>query len=332
MKTHTILHQPARARRRARLVACVAVTLAIAGAGWMLMNQSRKPLVNSLGMTLVYIPAGTAFLGSTEDERAWALAGGGKRAWIEQERLAGGVDVPYGFWIGITEVTVGQFSAFVEDSGFITLAERGVRALTWDGKARKWGKIEGRSWRNPGHTQNDHYPVICLTWSDARNFCNWLTRRERNLGLIESHQAYRLPAEYEWVYAARGSQRTRFAWGDESEEARRHANIVDATPLPDGTVWDVDYMPWKDGYAFTAPVKAFAPTWNGLYDMHGNVWEWCRQDVRVDDGPRLDWYVLRGGSWDNLPSHFRCATRRFTPRHFASDTTGFRVVLSDEAF
>lgn len=283
-------------------------------------------------MALVRIPAGSFARGSSAEEKAWARDHGGRPEWIEREPEPSRVRIANAFWIGETEVTIGQFRRFVEASGYRTVAERGEGPLTWDMEGHRWIPHADRSWANPGFPHDDSHPAVCLNGKDAQAFCQWLTERERAENRIGTNAFYRLPYESEWEYACRGGRSARFSWGDDPKRAKRHANVLDETPLPDGSRWGVPHMPWTDGWAFTAPVGSFTPTAHGLRDVHGNAWEWCVQDRRpaaevVESPEKGPFWYLRGGSWDNLPGNVRCASRRPAPKGFASDTTGFRVVL-----
>ncbi len=325
------------ARRRA--AAWVLLGVLAAGGGWWLAGRVAGPArrINSLGMELVRVPAGVYLRGSAAAERDWAVAKGGNPEWIAREFEPQTVTLPREFWFGATEVTLGQFRSFAGATGYRTVAERGEGPLAWNMKREGWNHRQDRSWRKPGFPHDDRHPVTCLNWRDARVFCQWLTERERAAGLIRSNESYRLPDENEWEGACRGGGDGYYSWGDDAADAVRHANILDATPRPDGSRWAAPSMPWTDGWAFTAPVKTYAPAPAGFYDLHGNVWEWCRQAGRNDGaaGPASadaeDGYILRGGSWDNQPGNIRCASRRFVPRDFASDASGFRVVLAGDS-
>ncbi len=146
--------------------------------------------------------------------------------------------------------------------------------------------------------------MVNVSWNDAVAFCKWLSRKEG--------KTYRLPTEAEWEYACRAGTTTRYYSGDDPETLAKVANVADATvkaKFPDWK-WTIKA---SDGYVFTAPVGQFKPNAFGLYDMHGNVWQWCAGLGRLraittksptDDptGPATGSYrVARGGS---------CCTRR----------------------
>jgi sulfatase modifying factor 1 len=299
--------------------------------------RSRETYTNSVGMVMVRLPAREFVMGSTPEERDWGVRHGAQPGWVRNEAEAHVTAIEQPFWIGETEVTVKQFSRFIEATGYRTCAENGALPLTWDPARQEWAKQEGRSWRNPGLAQTNHSPASCIAWPDAKAFCAWLNRQEKNGKLIPKDHYYRLPSEREWEYACRAGARTRFSWGEEAKDARYYANIVDHTPLPDGQHWAIEHAPWEDGFALVAPVARFRPNAFGLYDMHGNLWEWCENDAfkllsnTTEDGrPITPRKVLRGGSWDNSAGNLRCAVRRDALPDFSSSTTGFRVVLVKE--
>src|SRR5262249_35322462 len=159
-------------------------------------KQSGR-FTNTLGMEFALIPAGQFKMGSPVDE------------FLRQanEGLQHDVTITQPFYLGIHEVTVGQFRAFVEASGYQTDAETSGRgSQRYDEAIRKWQSRPECTWRNPGWPQSDEDPVVCVTWNDAVAFCTWLTRRE--------NRTYRLPTEAEWEYACRGGTTTPFAFGN----------------------------------------------------------------------------------------------------------------------
>lgn len=163
--------------------------------------------------------------------------------------------------------------------------------------------FEGRSpqysWRNPGFKQTDDDPVVNVTWHDAVAMANWLSKKEG--------KKYRLPTEAEWEYSCRAGTRTRYHSGDHPATLLKVANVFDAASKQNWLQWERYALAGNDGFEFTAPVGSFAPNAFGLYDMHGNVWEWCADwhaetyyaESPVDDpqGPAAGRArVRRGGS------------------------------------
>ncbi|MBI5749278.1 MAG: formylglycine-generating enzyme family protein, partial [Nitrospinae bacterium] len=211
------------------------------------------------------------------------------------------------FYMGKYEVTVGEFRGFVNATGYRTDAEKntggvnGCFAYDQDDKEKQWNWREWASWKRPNKYQEneDNHPVACISWNDAKAFIEWMGRK--------SGKNYRLPTEAEWEYAARGGTTGRNYWGNSKEEACRYANVADRTKLPGGSSWN-DKHECDDGYAFASPVGRFQANAFGLYDMMGNVWEWC-SDWYADDYYRKSpknnpegvnsgqSRVIRGGSW-----------------------------------
>src|SRR3954454_3839087 len=198
-----------------------------------------------------------------------------------------------------------RFAGFVAATGYMTEAERLGWSYVFVGFLRTtlrrvsprpdvtpwWAAVEGASWRHPegpGSALNERadHPVVHVSWQDAAEFCAW--------------SGARLPTEAEWEYAARGGHdQWRYPWGDEFTPGGRHmANIWQGVfPVKNSA---------NDGYAGTAPVDAFPPNDFGLYNMAGNVWEWCNDWWGVAHGPDVlrdprgpavaTARVMRGGS------------------------------------
>ncbi len=283
-------------------------------------EQSSGVVENSLGMPLVTIPAGEFWMGNHEsaDDLARAFPH------YEPDRITALVDelprhkvrITRPFLLGMHALTIGQFRRFVSESGYQTEAER-------DGTGG-WGYnpdiayFEGRkpeySWRDPGFLQDDRHPVVNVTWNDAQALCQWLSRREG--------RRYRLPSEAEWEYACRAGTTTRFHSGDEPEDLVRVANLFDAACRPLFPQWEKYCVAASDGCSFTAPVGSYQPNAFGLYDMHGNVWEWCAdwyahdyyRESPADDptGPESgEVRIRRGGSWHSWPLYMRSSYRNW---------------------
>ncbi|MBR0226339.1 MAG: SUMF1/EgtB/PvdO family nonheme iron enzyme, partial [Thermoguttaceae bacterium] len=182
--------------------------------------------------------------------------------------------IPREFWIAQSETTVGQFKAFVQATGYRTVAERG-QGKSYDVKAHRDDSV---NWRNPGFEQNDRHPVVAVTRSDAEAFCRWLSQKDG--------KKYRLPTEAEWEYCCRAGTNTRFWFGNDPDEAPGYENVS-------GYPWPDSPYQYDDPYEFTSPVRSFKSNMWNLYDMGGNVSEFCLDDeLRDEYGP-----VTRGESW-----------------------------------
>jgi formylglycine-generating enzyme required for sulfatase activity len=319
----------------------------------------RADLGGSISLEVVYLPPGKFLMGSTPEEKAWATGiEGGAQPGTERESYEGErprpMSVQDGFWMGRTEVTVGQFRRFVEDSKYLTDAEKpGGKTQCfnpkWDGYhfatkvVHPWEPMPGKSWRDPNFAfpLEDHYPVVCVSWNDGRAFCNWLTERERDAGRLPSGLVYRLPQEAEWEYACRGgSQESRyFWWGNELHEGEGRLNISAIDFLPDRKqTWPLSKAPWSDGFSFVSPVDHFGERGRngfGLADMCGGVWEVILDDFDpkggheelyvVTENPRP---VCRGGNYFDVPGNARCAVRLGLHSPSYSDSRdGFRICL-----
>ncbi len=256
----------------------------------------------------------------------------------------------------MTEVTRGHFRRFVEETGYRTELERsGEGGLGWN-EEKKSVEVDSKyTWRNLGFEQTDEHPVGLMSWNDAMAFCEWLSKKEG--------KKYRLPTEAEWEYACRAGTPTRFFSGDDPESLAMVANVADGIARAESANHPkASTIAKRDGFAFTAPVGQFTPNTFGLYDMHGNVNEWCqdmydaeyysrspREDPpgpsqtslleseiialgtspkRVPPGPSaIPYRVTRGGNWYGDP---RCAGSSFRvgipPSLRYLMYNGFRVV------
>jgi formylglycine-generating enzyme required for sulfatase activity len=297
---------------------------------WVIAAPKSKALItNSLGMRLVYIPPGTFRMGSAPEEIERRKKEYPRFAsFFDRESPAHNVEISKGFYLGIHEVTIGNFKQFVSEEGYRTEAEK-------DGEGG-WGYNAGQSnleglrpqynWRNTGWAMTDEHPVVNVTRNDVKAFCAWLSRREK--------AAYTLPSEAQWEYACRAGTTTAFYVGDDPEELVTVANVGDAS-TKEKLPW-IDTIKARDGYAFTAPVGRFRPNAFGLYDMLGNAFEWCEDCYDPSFyglSPKLDpiniigglTHMARGGGWSSTGSFARSACRHKMPPSFRNNDLGFRV-------
>lgn len=244
--------------------------------------------------TLLAIPSGTVQMGSRDGEA--------------DERPVRQVPVT-AFRFSRTEVTNRDFDAFVSATSYVTQAEKRGWGWVW---TDRWRQVQGANWRNPqgpgSHIRDRRdYPVVQVSWTDARAYCNW--------------RGLRLPTDAEWEYAARGGDGRRYPWGNEAPRAGgvQRANYgTDTCCAPDA----------QDGYRFTAPVGRYPHGTSpfGVLDMAGNVWEWV-----VDDYPGTHGQatvapdkIIRGGGWGNNPYCLRAAYRHHNEPEASLDMVGFR--------
>jgi formylglycine-generating enzyme required for sulfatase activity len=205
------------------------------------------------------------------------------------------------YYMATNDVTRGQFAAFVDDTGYKTEAEKANEENTWR--------------HNKVFEQEDTHPVVDVTWNDAVAFTEWLSRKD--------HKTYRLPTEAEWEYACRAETTTPFNTGatissDLADIDGQGANGVNRQK--------------------TMPVGSFPANQWGLYDMHGNVWQWC-SDVYGDYPPDAvsdptgpaptpgSVRAIRGGSYHYAPVICRSAYRYANPPEIRYNDLGFRVAL-----
>jgi len=272
------------------------------------------------------------------------------------------------FWMDETEVTNAQFSKFVEATGYITTAERPISleeimsqlppgtpppdpsllvpsSLVFESPSRSdmrnpnvqdwWRLVEGASWQHPQGPDSsvkgrDDDPVVHISWYDASAYARWAGKR--------------LPTEAEWEYAAQGGKSSVFTWGDQIPSNQKVANYWQGEFPMTNTV--------SDGFGRLAPVKSFAANGYGLYDMAGNVWEWCldwyhaeyyeclasSNDTDDPGGPTSSYdpympstpqKVMRGGSFlcnDSYCAGYRTAARMKSSPDTGLEHTGFRCV------
>ena len=318
-------------------------------------TSRQKFEVNKEGMVL--IPGGT-----------FSMGGDGDKAWPDEyPKHEVVID---SFWMDVHEVTNAEFATFVEETGYVTTAEKDVdweelkkelppgtakpddsqlapaslvfvstsRSVSLHDVKQWWQWRQGANWmqpEGPGSSIDgkENHPVVHVSWFDAIAFCEWAGKR--------------LPTEAEWEYASRGGLTNAvYAWGNE--------NL--STGKPKANTWEGSF-PYKnderDGYYYTAPVQSYQANGYGLYDMAGNVWEWCSdfyhegyyktlagKTTHNPQGPKISYdsnepyaikRVSRGGSFlchYSYCSGYRNSMRMKTTPDTGSVHTGFRTVVS----
>ena len=305
-----------------------------------------------------WIPGGEFEMG-TDDPRSLA-----------NERPAHRVRVS-GFWIDEHDVTNAEFEKFVRATGYLTTAERPVNweelkkqvpagtsrpsddklkpgslvftppqhEIDLSDMAGWWTWTNGANWRHPQGPASDlkgkdNFPVVHISWDDAVAYSKWAGKR--------------LPTEAEWEFAARGGRYgSRYYWGDDLKKDGKYMANTFTGEFPHKNTL-------QDGFAGVSPVRAFPPNAYGLYDMAGNVWNWC-SDYYADDihvraksrgvctdptGPEKTFsshnplaveHVIKGGSFLCNPSYcesYRPSARRGTPYDTGSEHVGFRCAKS----
>ena len=275
---------------------------------------------------LAAIPADTFTMGN-DGTVGYPADGEGPRHEVELDAYS----------IGVTTVTNEQFATFVDATGYVTEAERfgnsfvfagllpddfpptrGVAAAPW------WREVLGAQWRHPEGPHSDvadrgDHPVVHVSWNDAVAFCSWVGGR--------------LPTEAEWERAARGGHDGHtFPWGDDLEPGGEHRMNVFQGRFP-------AHDTAADGWAGTCPVRSYDPNGFGLYEVTGNVWEWCsdwfdpgsyrRSPRRNPTGPPAGQArVMRGGSYlchDSYCNRYRVDARSGNSPDSSAGNIGFRI-------
>lgn len=292
---------------------------------------------NSIGMKLSLIPPGDFTMGRTKEQFDELLDiirrdpemkkhEGGMVTWSMLMMPARRIRMTRPFYMGATEVTVGQFRQFIKESGYRTEADQGLNhGKPYKGRRAMSTWQKPMAWRRPPLKQRDYEPVLHLCWNDCVEFCRWLSQKEG--------RQYRLPTEAEWEYGCRAGTETPWHFG----------TYADVEKVAHEYAW------WSDGsqdkHQLPRSVGRGRPNAFGLFDMHGNVWEyvgdwWHRlsyKEMPLNDptGPTQQSEkgdqrrIIRGSSFDwgrwGGDSAYRM---RITQRSNQHPHMGFRVVLA----
>lgn len=309
-------------------------------------NTTATAGIDTVPAKMVRIPGGTFSMGSDDPGFPDALP-------IHQVSVKS-------FWMDEHEVTNAEFEKFVNATGYQTIAERPIDPKDFPGVPKEnlvpgsgvftptpgpvsldnplqwWQYVNGANWRHPFGPKSNiigkpNDPVVHISYTDAAAYAKWAGKR--------------LPTEAEWEYAAQGGKgRHKYYWGDELKPGGKWVANIFQGHFPDANTKE-------DGFEGVAPVKSFAPNGYGLYDMEGNVWEWCNDFYRPDyykhspplnpQGP-ADSYdpeepgtvkrVQRGGSFlcsDEYCRRYLAGSRAKGEINSASNNLGFRCVKDD---
>jgi len=289
------------------------------------------------------IPSGSFQRGSFED------ATGISKAFPSHERApeyfadefpARVIKISKPFYCCTTEVTIRQFRLFIEATQYVVESERdGTGAWGFNADSKQ---CEGRSlqysWQDVGTEQTDQQPVVNVTWNDAIAYCEWLSQTEKRI--------FRLPTEAEWEYCCRAGSTTRYSLSNaptnSPTDLLSQARVLNPESAdPSLHVQDLS-LSADDSIRFTESVASYSANAFGLFDMHGNVWEWTSDWYGEDyyrDSPTNDpkgpsngvVRVRRGGAWNSFPLWARASFRNWNRPDTRCANLGFRVVAEATA-
>ncbi len=306
-------------------------------------GQTEKKLSN---IQFVFVPAGRFLMGSSgTPESVASMFFPGGQPWVQRsvrkEFPQHDVTISKPFWICKYEVTMNQFAQFVDETGYVTQGElAGEPMWGWDRDQGIWKQSREYSWDKVGRDVNDNMPVVNVGHADAVKFCEWLSKKQ--------NATFRLPTEAEWEFACRAGTTTAFSFGDDLSQAKLYANTLDESGLNMAAKSAAYTDKWNDGFEWVAPVGSFRPNALGVFDMHGNVSEFCQDVFDADyylhspdkdpigaedlqDGVYRPSHVIRGGSCNFASNRCRSAFRNQVGRLVPGGMdVGFRVVCEIE--
>jgi len=256
---------------------------------------------------MVVIPPGTAIVGASAGDRFRNPDELPERRVLIREPFA----------VSRYEITRDQYEAFVR----ATNRPVGGGCLTDRVKRGDWQPDAATTFRDPGFAQAGDHPVACVNWDEAQAYVAWLN--------AQTGGGYRLLAEVEWEYVARGGVKENlvYPWGNDPAKGCRFANVFDRTAMAryagiDTSGYKVfDPMECEDGRLNTSPVGSLAPNGFAVYDVIGNVAEWVEDCYEASCTKR----IVKGGSWGTLAHNVRIAERISYSAAHRDDSIGIRV-------
>jgi formylglycine-generating enzyme required for sulfatase activity len=313
----------------ARLAACIQVAaFLIALGGAVSAGPDEKTLQPGLTFRdcsdcpeMVVIPAGNFLMGSSDEETARdveavlpSIESKFAKGYMLHEHPRHQVNIDRQFALGKYRVTRGKFAAFVRETGYST--EGGCTLLIDDDYLMR----PEAGWQNPGFTQSDRDPVVCVSWQDAKAYIAWLNNKLHGRTPSDGEGPYRLPSEAEWEYAARAGTKTVRWWGDSIGSGN-------ADCYGCGSLWD-NQQP--------APAGSFQSNAFILSDVLGSAWQWTEdcwnenyagapQDGSAWKTGQCELRVMRGGDWSSRPWVLRSAHRTRQKPSSRNNYIGFRV-------
>lgn len=228
------------------------------------------------------------------------------------------------FYISVFETRKSDFLKFTEETGFKTKAEIENYSWIYSELTGNWEKKAGLSWKNPGFHQELDHPVVHVSLADAKAFAHWLSNKSDKYD-------FRLPTEHEWEYAAKSGGGNEFY-----KDLCSYANGADLSARKVFKGWKVSGC--EDGYVYTSKSGSLEANNAGIFDMLGNVWEWCDSEYKPKISKKNNKIygksckvVIRGGSFYSKPAYLRFSSRDYlsSPEKRGYDI-GFRLVMTEK--
>lgn len=298
-------------------------------AGSFLMGSSEADTTRDLAAVPESQSITESILGFTDRKRA--------RKFMAYEHPQHPVTISKDFALGRFLVTKGEFAAFVRETKYTT----GSCYISPGIRGGGHGHLTSAAWSHPGFDQTDHEPVVCVTWTDAKVYIDWLNKKVGNKAPDGSGGLYRLPSEAEWEYAARAGTQTARWWGNDIGVGNANCNgCYKSEPSRGPAIVNgvLIYPPCRDTPPppLTVPVDRFPANPFGLYDVLGNAGQWTEdcwsesyKSAPADGGARTGGNcrkrALRGSAWSGSPWTSRAASRGGISVDMGYNTAGFRV-------